>query len=254
MRELIPVDERNLPRTPAVVALEADAPTPSELFAFMAEAEFRFESLRMRIRDRTWTAVGESAEILEVALRHPGHARVVRRRDESGLSRDYDVWVCDGALVRTYDARSGSGSARPLRPRVVGATSPHLPSHARVWLPRTELPPKTLAEAFIHPRGLCRNVLATGPVTLLGGARLAGDRESILLRSDHPRTSHVLTDRPDRWLEVGVDRMTGLVLLLVEHVGDQVTRHAEVTDLELDPLLPDEAFTIHISSDTRMLY
>lgn len=254
MRELIPVDERSQPRSPAVVALEADAPSPSELFAFMAEAELRFESLRMRIRDRSWTAVGESTEILEVAVRHPGHARVVRRRDESGLSRDYDAWVCDGEVVRTYDGRTGSASVRPLRERVVGATSPDLPSYARIWIPRTELPPKTLADAFIHPRGLCRNVLATGPVALVGAARLAGDREAILMRADHPRTSHVLTDRPDRWLEVGVDRMTGLVLLLVEHVGTLVTRHAEVTDLELDPSLPDETFTIRISSDTRMLY
>jgi hypothetical protein len=254
MRELIPVDEQSLPRTPAILALEDDAPSPSELFAFMSEAELRFESLRMRISDRTWTTGGEATETVEVAMRHPGHARVVRRRDSSGLSRDYDVWVADGEVVRTYDARSRSGSVRPMRQRVVGATDPGLPSFARVWVPRIELPPKTLADSFIHPRGFCRNVLSTGPVTILGGARLAGDREVILLRSDHPRTSHVLTDRPDRWLEVGVDRMTGLIVLLIEHVADRVTRHAEVTDLELDPVLPDEMFTVHLSEDTRMLY
>jgi hypothetical protein len=156
--------------------------------------------------------------------------------------------------VRTYDAASRSASVRPVRPVLEGASDPDLPSFSRVWVPRTPLPAKTLAEAFIHPRGLCRNVLATGPVTLLGETVLAGDREATLLRCDHPRTSHLLTDRPDHWLEVGVDKMTGLVMLLVEHVGDRVTRHSEVTDLELDPVLPDETFDIHISSDTRLLY
>ena len=64
-----------------------------------------------------------------------------------------------------------------------------------------------------------------------------------MLRADHPRSTYVLTDRPDRWLEVGVDRQTGFIVRLVEHIGDVVTRHAEVTSLELDPAIPDEAFT-----------
>jgi hypothetical protein len=113
---------------------------------------------------------------------------------------------------------------------------------------------ESIAEAFIHPHGYCRNVLATGAVGLVGTTVLAGERESFLLRCDHPRTSHVLTDRPDHWVEVGVDRMTGLILLLAEHVGDRVTRHAEVTDLELDPPVGDEVFRIHLSSDVKMLY
>jgi hypothetical protein len=253
MRELITVDERQLPSTPAVVALGPDAPTPSELFAFMADAELRFESLRMRILERVWNAAGESVQTIEVSVRHPGHARVVRRRDQAGLSRDYDIWVSDGSTVRTYDARSRASSARPVRPPVVGVTDPDLPSHGRVRPSRTRLPAKSLAETFIHPRGYCRNVLATGPVSLVGGASIAG-REAILLRCEHPRTSHLLTDRPDHWLEVGVDRMTGLILLLVEHVGERITRRAEVAALELDPTLGDETFEIHVSADTRVLY
>lgn len=230
------------------------APRPVELFSFMAEAELRFSSLRMRIVERVWNARGEDVEITEVAMRHPGFARVVRRREADGVNRDYDVWVTDGQVVKTFDARSGNASVRSVASRVVGATDPGLPDFARVWVSRTALPPDTLAETFVHPRGLCRNVLATGLVTIVGSVTLAGERESILLRCDHPRTSHVLTDRPDRWLEVAVDRGTGLILLLTDHIGDRLTRHAEVDDLELDPILPDETFTVHLSSDVRMIY
>ncbi|MGI8534485.1 MAG: hypothetical protein ACR2LP_06370 [Candidatus Limnocylindrales bacterium] len=254
MRDLVPVDDTLALRVPSVVALEADAPDTSELFAFMAEAELRFETLRMRIVDRTLTARGERLETVEVALRHPGWARVVRRRDDSGLSTDYDVWIADGRVVKTYDARSQTASVRPFTPQVRGATSTDLPSFSRVWVPRTRLPNDSLADTFIHPRGLVRNVLGTGPLTQLGSVTLAGHREALVVRVDHPRTSHLLTDRPDRWLEIAVDRMTGLVLRLREQVGARTTRHAEVTQLELDPVLDDDVFALHISSDVRMLY
>ena len=58
----------------------------------------------------------------------------------------------------------------------------------------------------------------------------------------------------DRWIEVGVDRQTGFIVLLVEHIGEAVTRHAEVTSLELDPALPDELFTVHLPEDVRRIY
>ncbi len=220
----------------------------------MAEAELRFGSLRMRIVERVWNARGEDVQITEVAMRHPGFARVVRRQETDGVNRDYDVWVTDGQVVKTFDARSGNASVRSVASRVVGATDLGLPDFARVRVPHTSLPPDTLAETFVHPRGFCRNVLATGLVTMVGSITLAGQREAILMRCDHPRTSHLLTDRPDRWLEVGVDRGTGLILLLTDHIGDRLTRHAEVDDLELDPILPDETFTVHLSSDVRMIY
>ncbi|CAN5686239.1 hypothetical protein BH24CHL8_BH24CHL8_08370 [soil metagenome] len=254
MRDLVPVDPAVPAPRPTVVALGPTAPRPVELFAFMAEAELRFSSLRLRIVERVWNARGEDVEITEVALRHPGYARVVRRRAARGVDRDYDVWVTDGQVVKTLDARSGTASVRPLSSRVSGATDPGLPDFARVRVAQTQLPPDTVAETFIHPRGLCRNVLATGLVTMEGSATLARDREAILLRCDHPRTSHLLNDRPDRWLEVGVDRGTGLLLLLADHIGDRLTRHAAVDDLELDPSLPDETFTVHLSDDVRMIY
>jgi hypothetical protein len=254
MRDLIPVDEQAPYRAPSVVALEEDAPSLGALFSFMTEAELRFESLRMRVVDRMFGTRGEHVETVEIALHHPGRAKVVGRRDGAELSRDFDVWVSDGSNITFFDARSNTASVRPVRDRVVGATDPELPSFARVYVPRTPLPMESIAEVFIHPHGYCRNVLATGIARLVGTTLLAGGRESFLLRSDHPRTSHVLTDRPDHWVEVGIDRMTGLILLLAEHLGDRVTRHAEATGLELDPPLSDEVFRVHLSSDVTMLY
>ncbi|HUR16586.1 MAG TPA: hypothetical protein VMZ33_04830, partial [Candidatus Limnocylindrales bacterium] len=71
---------------------------------------------------------------------------------------------------------------------------------------------------------------------------------------DHPRTSHVLTDRPDHWLEVGVDFQTGVMLLLAEHIGDRLTRHAQATAIALDEPITDDVFRLHISSDARTIY
>jgi hypothetical protein len=251
---LIPVPEPAAYRTPAITALGEEAPRLEDLFRFMVDAELRVSSLRMRVTERTITALGEEAVTSELTLRHPGRARIVRRRSEDPLSRQYEVWASDGELVTTYDATNERASVRPLLPRPVGATSPELPAFARIRAPRTALPPEDIMDTFLHPNGLIRNVLLTGPIGLIGTALLSGDREAFILRCDHPRLNTVLTDRPDHWLELGVDRQIGLVLLLVEHVGDQVTRHAEVTGLEVDPVIPDEALRAHLPPDVRMLY
>jgi hypothetical protein len=253
MSDLVVVAEQPAYRAPSIVALTADAPPLSELFSFMSEAELRVQSLRMRIRDAVLTARGEEVETIDVALRHPGHARVVHRRGEDLMSRDYDLWITDGEHVKTYDAAGNRASIRPMRRGVVGADRPDLPGFARLYIPRTPLPPESVADAFVHPHGYARNVLVTGPVRMVGTAMLQG-REAFIVRADHPRTSQVLTDRPDRWIEVGIDRMTGFMLLLVEHIGDHVSHQAEVTSLELDPHLGDEVFEMYVSSDVRMLY
>ena len=243
-------------RSAEVVALGPDAPSFSELFLFMRDAELRFGSLRMRIEDRTYGAAGESVEISELWLRHPGRAKVVTRSgvEGDGVSRNFHVWVTDEEHVRTYNAQSNTASVRPVRQRVLGITDPNLPSFARVYTALTDLPMETLVDTFVHPHGFCRNVLTTARLRLLGEMRLVKHREAFLLRAHHPRTTEVLTDRPDHSLDVGVDRMTGVILLLVERVGDHVTRHAEVTDLELDPRIGDEVFGLHLSADVKTLY
>lgn len=244
-------------REPAIVALGGDAPSFDQLFTFMRDAELRFDSLRMRIVDRRVTTTGEVDEVSEAWLRQPSHARVITRRSQPGqdsLTGDYSVWLSDGALVRTYDAVSRTATTRPLRTRPPGLTDRDLPPYARVYAPRTLLPFETVVDTFLHPHGFCQNVLSTARLRLLGTTPLAGDREAYLLRADHPRTTEVLTDRPDRWLEVGVDRLTGAILLLTEHIADRATRDAEVTDFEPDAAFAEDVFQLHLSSDVRRLY
>lgn len=242
-------------RSPALVALDADAPRLEDLFTFMVEAELRLQTLRMRIEERIGTARGEELRTIELVLRHPGKARVTTRAGAQPLTDDYRIWASDGHIVTTYDASDGRASVRPVRAPVVGASlDPDKPRFAQVYAPLTALPSSSVTDTLVHPHGFIRNVLLTGPVALVGTTHLAGGRETLVLRSDHPRSAHVLTDRPDRWLEVGVDRMTGFITLLVEHVGERVTRHAQVITMELDAPIPDEAFTVHLPADVRMIY
>ena len=70
---LVPV--RRGERRAEMMALPPGLPTVEELFTFMRDAERRFETLLMRIEERTYGARGEQVVNLDVAIRHPGHAR-----------------------------------------------------------------------------------------------------------------------------------------------------------------------------------
>ncbi len=253
MHEAPPSPQLPALRPPEQPTLPTPEPDIKELFRFMAEAELRVMTLRMRIVERRITTHGEEVDTHEVWLRHPGMAKVISTRGKP-LDRDYDVWVSDGERVQTYDARSNLATTRRLPTRPVGADDPELPPYARIYLPVTTLPAETLADTFVHPNGFCKNVLATGVVTRRGTQELITGREAILIRCDHPRTSHVLTDRPDHWLEVGVDLQTGMVVLLAEHVGELLTRHAEAVVMAIDEPMPADIFRVRISSDARILY
>ena len=240
-------------RAPDLPTLPEEVPALEELFSFMAQAELRFESLRMRIDDRQVTTHGEETVVHDIWLRHTGFAKVISTRGASS-DGDYDVWTCDGETVSTFNALGRTATKRraPHAPR--GVDDPTLPRRSRIYSVQTALPNESIADTFVHPNGLCRNVLSTGIVYRTGTAALAGGRETMLLRCNHPRSSQLLLDRPDHWLEVGVDTQTGMLLLLAEHVGDRITRHAEATSVRLDEPIPDSAFTIHTSSDTRTIY
>ncbi len=252
--QIVPAPAAPVRTSAAIAALDEEAPSIAELFAFMEDAELRVGTLRMRVAERIAGARGEELSTVELILRHPGRARVTTRRGEDPLSRDYRVWASDGEIVTTYDALAERASVRPVRPAPVGADDPRKPSFARVHPVRTALPANSIVDAFVHPAGFVRNVLSTGPVTLVGTMRVASGREALVLRAEHPRSSHVLTDRPDRSIEIGVDRLTGFISLLVERIGDRVTHHAETTALETDVTVPDEAFLVHLPSDVRMIY
>jgi len=253
MSDLIPTSQDSVAPSAARIALADDAPTIEELFSFAREAELRVRTLRMTIEDRVVNAKGEQLTTLEVQLRHPGHARVTTRRGADRVTNDYEIWLSDGETATAYQAANRSASVRKLPNRVAGSDQDDLPPFARQYVPLTRLPAGTLADAFIHPHGLFRNVLVTGPLAIVGTQQVAG-REAIVVRARHPRSAKVLVDRPDRSIDVGIARDSGFVVLLTERIGESVTRHAEVTTLDLDATLFESAFELKLPADVRKLY
>jgi hypothetical protein len=240
-------------RLPEVVALSAELPTVAELFDFMRDAELRFATLRMRIEERAQTARGEDLTAMDTVLRHTGDARVTTTRSSDPARADYEVWISDGDLVRTYSSAHGLGTQRPVRNRPRGLDDPDFPGTSRVYEPVTALPMETLPDTFVHPAGYCQNVLATGRCMVTGTAIVSG-REAVLLECDHPRTTELAGDRPDFHISLVVDRDTGVVLRLVESIGGLTTRHAEVIELSPDVPLPPAAFQFVFPTGTTMLY
>jgi len=241
-----------LPR-PGMVALPATAPSIDELFDFMRDAERRFRTLRMRIVERTNTAHGPVETNVELWLAHPGRVKVITNHPpRGGRPASYTLWVSDGQRVRTYDSAANLSTDRAHRHVPEGIDDPALPRSSRVVPTITELPMESLAEAFVHPAGLTRN-LGTGRVVLFGQVRIAG-REALLLQVDAPRATLIETDRPDHSHVLGIDRETGIVTLLEERVGDAVTRRAEVTYLEPDARVRDEDFVIHVPEDATPIF
>jgi outer membrane lipoprotein-sorting protein len=242
-------------RLPEAASLAAELPALDALFTFMRDAELRFDTLRMRIEERAWTARGEELTIIEVALRHPGEARVRSSVPAQGTAANYDVWISDGETVRTFTASRKVGTRRPARPVVKGVGKPggDLPGTSKVYVPVTPLQAETLPELFIHPAGFCQNVLATGDCRIAGTAQVAG-REAIVIECDHPRTVERVADRPDYRLVVAVDRADGVIVRIEESMDGRVTRDAVVTDYEPDISLPPTAFEFSFPSDTTFIY
>ncbi len=240
-------------RQPELIALPTELPTIAQLFGFMRDAELRFATLRMRIEERVTGSRGEQVQIIDVVVRHPGEARVTTSEPSLGTSGNYELWLSDGETVRTYSGIHRLGTQRPVRRRVVGLDDPDLPSMSQVYTPITSLPMETLPESFIHPAGFCQNVLATGDCRIVGTAEQAG-REAIVFECFHPRATEVTTDRPDHHFLITVDRDTGIISRLVELIGDDVTRDAEVTSLETNVTLAPAAFLFTFPSDATMLY
>jgi hypothetical protein len=246
----IPTDGR--PR-PELAALPADLPSVDTLFTFARDAELRFDTLRMRIEDRAWTANGEHLTVLDVALRHPGEARVTTTRPSLGVAASYETWLSDGETVRTYSAPHKVGTERPVRAAVVGLEDPDLPGMATVYRPLTALPREALADTFIHPAGFCQNVLATGRCWVSGSAAING-REAVVLDCDHPRTIGIAADRPDHHLEVAFDRETGAILRLRQTIAGGITRDAVVVDLAPNAVLAPATFEFTLPPDATLIY
>jgi outer membrane lipoprotein-sorting protein len=242
---------------PEIVALPAeDLPDTADLFTFMRDAELRFDTLRMRIEERTFGVLGEQLTVSEVLLRHPGEARVTTTQPSLGTAANYELWISDGSVVRTYSAPHRLGTERPVRRSVVGVSGREardLPGPSRVYRPLTSLPMETLPETFVHPAGYSQNVLSTGACRIVGLDRI-GDRETIVVECDHPRTIEMSADRPDFRITIWVDRADGVILRLVEMIGGRVTRDARVTEYEPDAPLPPTAFEFRFPTGTTKLY
>lgn len=240
-------------RLPEIVSLPAHLPAVRELFDFMRDAELRFTTLRLRIEERAHTARGEETTTMEVALRHPGHAKVTTTREGHAGKADYEIWISDGDLVRTYAAAHKLGTQRPIRNRPRGLHDRDFPGVSRVYEPVTALQMETLPDTFIHPAGFCQNVLATGRCTVIGAEVVSG-REAVVLQCDHPRTTEVVGDRPDFQIFIAADRETGVILRLIESMGGVVTRHAGVIEIAPDAPLAPSTFQFVFPTGTTMLY
>jgi len=240
-------------RRPEIAQLRAGLPDVETLFTFMRDAELRFETLRLRLEERTWVARVETVRRHELLLRHPGRARVTTLRPEDGTPANHDVWLSDGEMVRTYRAGHRLGTVRPSRPRVAGLDGRDLPGASRAYHPRTSLPPNSLVETFVHPAGYCQNVLATGACRIVGSEMVDG-REAVVLESLHPRTIEMAGDRSDHRLVLAVDRETGVVARLEERYGEVPSRLVSATELSPDASIPDSAFSLAIPTTAAMIY
>ncbi len=238
---------------PEVVALPTGTPTVGTLFTFMRDAELRFETLRMRIEERTATTRGEHLTIIDTVMRHPADAKVTTSEPHRGTAANYELWISDGEIVKTYSAIHKLGTERPVRHTIRGLDDPDFPGSSRVYWPLTPLPMETVPDVFVHPGGFCQNVLATGQCWISGTDDVQG-REAIVLECDHPRTTEVWTDRPDHHYQITVDRETGVILRLVESVGASITRHAEVVAFAPNASLPPGTFDFEFPADTTRLF
>jgi hypothetical protein len=254
--DLLPIPA-NRRRRPEIVSLRADTlPDLSTLFTFMRDAELRFDTLRMRIEERTFTAEGDHLVASDVVIRHPRAAKVTTSVPGEGPRGSYDIWISDGETVRTYSSTHRLGTERPVRRTLVGVSGDlarDLPGSARVYRPLTALPMESLPETFIHPAGYCQNVLSTGACRVVG-LEVVGDREAVIVESDHPRTIEMTADRPDFRIRLAVDRADGVIVGLQESMGDVVTRDARVTQYTPDISLPPNAFDFVFPTGTTMLY
>jgi len=261
----VPAADAGARRMPELAALHEELPAVDALFTFMRDAELRFETLRMRIEEHTWTTRGEEVTASEVTLRHPGAVRILTTTTvidpdapdapgQADATDAYEAWVSDGTTVQTYTASRKVGTRRPARPMVRGIVDDRsLPGRSRFYVPRTQLPMESLAELFIHPGGYCQNVLSTGDCRVTGTALMA-QRQAIVVECAHPRSIERVADRPDFRIRISVDRADGVILRLEESIGGQVTRDALVTSYAPNEPLPPDPFELRYPPGTTLIY
>ena len=98
-------------------------------------------------------------------------------------------------------------------------------------------------------RTCSRRADAWSPAAMSSGA----ERRSFSNATTRAPSRSQPTD-PDFHISIAVDRQPGVILRLVESIGGETTRHAEVTDLGPDAPLPPAAFDFLFPTGTTMLY
>ncbi len=156
-------------RLPEVARSPPGLPTVAELFDFMRDAELRFGD--PPAADRGAGADGARRGPHRRWRRSSATRATPRSRRPDGdgaIKADYELWISDGELVRTYASAHRLGTQRPVRNRPRGLDDPDFPGPSRVYEPVTALPMETLPDTFVHPAGYCQNVLATGRCAVTG--------------------------------------------------------------------------------------
>ncbi len=194
--------------------------------------------------------------VSDVVIRHPDQAKVTTSVPDHEPRGSYDIWISDGATVRTWSGVHRLGTQRPVRRTLVGISGPEahdLPGTSRVYRPLTDLPMETLPDTFIHPAGYCQNVLSTGDCRIVGLDEVSG-RETIVVECDHPRTIEITADRPDFRIRMAVDRADGVILRLEESIGGVATRDARATEYAPNAPLAPNAFDFVFPAGATMLF
>ena len=194
-------------RLPAVAALPAGLPSVSDLFDFMRDAELRFATLRMRIVERDATAPRRGRDrSSDVLLRHPGDARVTTSRPGEVARRDYEIWISDGDLVRTYAAAHRSARSDRSATGRAASSDRDFPGTSQGLRAGDRAPDRDAARHVRPPGRLLPERARDGPLPLTG----TDDRRRP--RGDPPELRPSAHDRarratgPTTTLELAVDR------------------------------------------------
>ena len=249
----VPVDGRHRPE---LASLPAGLPDVDELFTFARDAELRFETLRMRIEECGGHGPRRAPDVLEVALRHPGDARVTTTEPSRGTAANYELWLSDGDDRPDLLGAHKLGTERPVRQTVVRpATTRDLPGHVAGLRPADGAAD---GDAPGHVRPSRRLLPERAGDRRAAGCRARTDvagREAVVLDCDHPRTIEIWPPTgPTITIQVVVRPRDRLILRLVETIGGAVTRDADGRRLRPDAPLPPSAFDFSFPTGTTMLY
>ena len=160
----------------------------------------------------------------------PGDARVTTTEPHRGTAGNYELWLSDGEMVRTYSAPHKLGTNRPVRHTIRGLDR-RTPATSRarrcVYEPLTPLPMETLPDTFVHPGRLLPERARDRPLLDLrdgDGQRAAGDRRRVRPPADdRGRRGPAGLPRPDRRGPSRRRRSSDSM----ESIGGEVTRRAD---------------------------